>query len=233
MYFDELRDVVVERMAELDNRVAATDGNASRGNELILTRMKSSYRRLHGLVRRENPARVAKLQSFTYTADAEYIDLSSVPSPSLKHADILGLYDMRDPTAPIPLDQVTDTEFDAWLATGRLSGRRVGQYGYFVDGTTRLFLLPTPSEAVTVRARYATAPDLSALTTSTWAATAPDELPDEHHELIGLETAISFLSETMDPPSSLIKERDSALQAFLEWASGDRMMGKRRIIEVE
>lgn len=227
--FQALRDVVLERMGEYSNQAAASATEGEIGDATILTRMLDVYRDLHRRACERAPDRFTSYQTFSYTANAEYVSLASVPSPSLRYASILGLYEMVD-DEPVPLLALSQAEYERYLSSGSLPSERMGDYAYYIDNYN-LHLLPKPNAAVSIRARYV--PELTlSITTSTWGSNSPDEFPDKFHSFIALETAIRFLAERDGVPVALERERAETMTTFLRWAADDRRPGTRRVIEV-
>ena len=233
--WEELRGVCVEKMAEYESQAAAANTETAYDDDTILKRMLEKYVHLFAVAKEKNVRRFVEKQSFVYPSDTEYVDLATVPSPSLEYADVQGLYDITGQYAenPAPLSEMSEAEYDHYLVGGSAGNGQ--SWHWFIDGND-LHLIPRPKAATTLRCRYVVEPTVTGITTGAgnWgdADQTPDKFPSRYHPLIAIEAALSFLRVSGDGPQGLQDERNELLDSFIKWASGGRRQGRRYVREI-
>lgn len=232
MNYSEIRDETIRYLGEYHNQAVASSSFSSYTDTTVLERIKRCYKRVRREAVKRGPEHFTKLQSFTYAAEAEYIDLSTVPTTSMKFAQILELQEYTNANVPSAMKALQRLEFEKYINRGSIAGVIDSQWCYYVEGF-QLYLIPRPASARTIRAKYIQELDLAAVTTSNWTSNSPAELPDEHHDLIAIEAAASFFMERGGIPPDLRDERNRQTQALIEWAADDRDPSTRRVVEVD
>lgn len=224
----DLRDRVVEALGEFDDQAAAGTVGATYADALIYKRMGEKYAQLVTKASRKDPTKFASVQAFTYTADAEYVDAEALPPESLRWRRIIRLEDRTRSDYPVVIKAMSEREWRGTIdpfATFVSPADRV----YFLQGE-RLHLWPKPVSALSLVAVYVPATERP---TTDDSADEPLLLPDEYHELIALEAAISFRGAFGDVTQELLLERQELHKDFMAWASGSLEAGPRYVHEVE
>lgn len=234
MNYKELGDRCLEALGEYDNRVAASATTSRRAPSVILQRLKFAYIRLRGRVIQRAPRLFTLSQSFEYTSGARSINLDTVPSPSLKNARIFAVFIEHSNEHLTPVEKMTSTMFEHYEMGGGFIGLGV-QHAYYILGD-QMFLVPLPHTAVPMRVHYIPELNLDSVVaesdgTGTWTSLEPDEFPEEHHEIIALEAALSMMREGQ-AVSGVREERDELLRDLYIWATQDRAPGRRQVSEI-
>lgn len=222
MNFGEIRNRIVQHLGEYQAGAAEASGVASLTDTTIYERITDAYRDLIEEVANTSPERVLTTASISYPANTESVALAA----GLVSRDIRTI-ERLDGSDYIPIDQITLFQDERMRQTeeGPAGGGR--DYGWRVEGGTTLFLMPKPTSALTLRARYV--PAQTAITTGD-SASSPTLLPVEHHPLIAAMAALSFKRE-VGPMPELQAERDERARRFRAWASRTPRSGPRFVRE--
>lgn len=228
MNYGQIRDRIVQRMAEYRTGAAEADGAASISNTTIYSRITDVYRELLDLAGERDATKVADVVSFSYAANSDSIDINAVPTPSLWTRPILQI-ERSQGTDFWPMFEVTQSQFrnarrESFVPAQ--SAERMASYAWYREGKL-LYLQPVPPETLTLKATYI---PLQAEITTADSASSPDKIPAEHHPLISLMVAVEFLREVKSP-RDLIEETSGKMQRFLRWASGVERGGPRLVRE--
>lgn len=224
MNFGEIRDRIVQHLGEYQAGAAEAAASATFTDTTIYGRITDAYRDLIEEIAARTPERLVTVATIAYTADAESVSLAA----GLQNRDIRSLEQLSG-TDYVPLDHVTLHQDEASRqseAGPRVSGR---SYGWRVEGGTLLYVMPKPTAALTLRARYI--PAQAAITTGDSAA-LPSIVPVEHHPLIAAMAALTFKRE-VGPMPELQRERDERMARFLRWAAETPRTGPRFVRETE
>ena len=224
----QLRDKVVRLLAEYRNGVAEADGNATHAVETIYATMTTVYRELVARVARGHAEQIADIMEFTYDANEEYVDLATVDVDVdlTQVVALLSLMTIENGKPGCPLVEITARQYRAYVAGGDIAAldESLSDYAYFVQ-KNRLYVLPMPTRALTLRASYVAA--VADLDDGTDAGNSPDLIPAQHHDLIAYLTADGLRGET-DQLSRMQRDILSSKQReFNLWADGAGRAGTR------
>lgn len=222
MNFGEIRNRIVQHLGEYQAGAAEAAGVASLTDATIYERITDAYRDLIEEVANITPERVLTTAAITYTANAESVALAA----SLVGRDIRTIERLVG-SDYVPLDHVTLFQDERARQDEEGPGGRGRSYGWRVETGTTLFIMPKPTETLTLRARYVPA---QAAITTTDAASTPSLLPVEHHPLIAAMAALSFKRE-VDSMPALQAERDERMRRFRTWVSRTPRTGPRFVRE--
>jgi hypothetical protein len=212
-----LRNKVMQLLAQYNRGVAVSSAAADVAGQTVYDRLVDAYRDLVDDVAVRQGELVCDMQDFTYAAGSEYVDLHTTPATSLWQRRIVSLVrkynDERRPLLRLSREQceegdcvVEDSEYE---------------YGFHVQNRN-LFVLPKPTEALTLRALYV--PKIAALTFVGDGTgddiEEPSLLPEEHHDLIAHKAALSFKGEASLDLGALEKAVHAKTVRFNLWAGG-------------
>lgn len=224
MIFSDIRNRIVQHLGEYQAGAAEAAAAATFTDATIYERITDAYRDLIEEIAARTPERLVTTATIAYTASAESVSLAT----ALQYRDIRSLEQLVG-TDYVPLDQVTlyQDERSRQSESGpRVSGRA---YGWRVEAGTLLYVMPIPTDALTLRARYIPA---QAAITTTDAASTPVIVPTEHHPLIAAMAALTFKRE-VGPMPDLQRERDERMARFLRWAAETPRTGPRFVKETD
>lgn len=226
-----LRDTIVERLAEYNAGAAAAAGTTSVSDAVIYKRMTRSFRKMLNQLAAKNPIKVTSLQAgIAYASGTE----SQALPAGLQFRPIFGIERLLvsgDYEPLTQLEQYQDERSRAPYVSFPLStsyGWMGSTYGYKIENTL-LYVLPKPTEALTLRAKYLA--DVADLTPADIAGTPPF-IPSEHLDALALEAACSLLRE-VGGNASLEMELADLWKEFLDWAARDPKTGPRFVRETQ
>jgi len=231
--YSAIRSRVIERMAEYHAGAAETPGTGSTiSGQTIYDRMSEVIRDMLDEISRLDNAKILTSTTMTYTANAESMALPA----GVIGRDISTVERQVNIVAPLrydPLRAMTLSQNQAALRYGELpvldSDAPWSGYGYYIEGQSSIYVVPTPTFGLTLRIRYIAA--FADLVNTTDDNNSPTLIPEEHHGTIALETALRFLRET-GTPASLEREFNGRWQKFLQWAAVSPKQGPRTVREV-
>ena len=226
MLWGEIRDRVVERLAEYQAGAAEASGNGTFATATLYKRISTAYRRMLRHLARTAPNKVSKLSdTFTYASASESITMPD----QLRYRDIFSL-ERAVGSSWEPIENVTDWQEQqsrinsTWVTAVDVPTRT--SYGYREE-MDRLYVVPAPQESLTLRARF-----FGPVTTLTEANKddTPIVIQEEHHDLLALLAARSLMGETRSN-EELEKEFRDGWEDFNAWCTGSPKRGPRFIHE--
>jgi hypothetical protein len=230
MTWGEMRTRVVERLGEYTAGLAEAAGNTSVAESVLYSRLTASYRRMIDVLAAKNPIKVTSLQTVAYAASTESVALPA----GLQFRPIFGIERLLSSGDYEPLEgmeQYQDERSRAPFTSFPLStsyGWMGSTYGYKIENTL-LYILPKPTEALTLRVKYCAA--VATLTVAD-AAASPSFIPVEHQEVLALDAAMSLLRE-VGGNETLERELMLLWKQFTDWATRDPKRGPRFVLETQ
>lgn len=222
MNWGEIRDLVVQRLSEYNAGAAASSSQATFTDATIYSRMGVIQRRLVRQIAERNEQKVATTSTVSYTADAEYVTLTTE-----KWRDVFSVERLLDTGTGKDYEQLD--EVNAWQAFRNAEALGMSdRYRYRIEND-RLYVMPRPKSTMTLRLRY-----LAELASPSAAqpTQVPSFIPSEHHEYLALCVARSFLNETTRN-ASLDQEYAELKADFDAWAAGKPKRGPRFVHEYD
>lgn len=233
MTFGEMRTRGIERMAEYHAGAAEVSTASSINGQTWYNRMASVMRDMHGLIQRRDPSKLITTANVTYPASTESVSLSVALTNRPIHT-VERRVNTSTPANYDPLRELDLEQMENALKYGELpqldEDAPWSNYGYYIEGGVTMYVVPVPASALTLRVRYTAG--LVTPTDGADDASNPVFIPEEHHELIALETALRFLRETGNNARALEDEKRESWAAFVEWATSSPKTGTRSVRHV-
>lgn len=220
----EIRDWTVQRMGEYQAGIAEADGAASMVNATVYSRVTDAFRRMLLEAFLIKPTKVGRRTSFAYAADAESVTLPA----AVKWRPVARVEQLLSGGTYEPLTQASE---DQERRTRQDIGGSIPMdtdYAWRIEADD-IWVFPEPTSALTLRVLYL--PEHVAITV-TDAAGVPSFIPAEHHMLIAMRAAISFLSET-SRSVTLAGELARREADFTSWATKEPHAGPSYVREYE
>ncbi len=218
-----MRDRVVQRLAEYNAGVTEAAAQATFTDATIYARISTAIRDAVDMIARIDPMKIAKLSTFTYAANSESVTLAA----ALKYRPIVGV-ERSLSTSPVRYERLDPlTRWQDETRDGYDYDDRDVPYGFRIERDL-IYVIPTPTQDLTLRARYVE--DFTELSSTTDQANTLDIIPGEHHEMIAVAAALSFLRET-NARASLEVDLAERRISFAKWAASQPKQGPRFVHE--
>lgn len=240
MTWEKLRKRALERMSEYSAGAAEHPLRSSMSAQTIYDRMIEVYRDIIGEVQQKSSDKLETTTTLAYPANAIS---TALPAVCLQRP-VLGVEWQINANGDVqPLQPITRAQLTNYLRDyGNQPGMLVQPFGdlwYFLENQTLIRIVPRPAQAMTLTIRYV--PGVADLVAPTFNADGtvnvigdgggtPDLLAEEHHALIALKTARSFLSE-VGSATKLDDEIAIKTISLMRWADASPQDGPRYVSE--
>jgi hypothetical protein len=225
-----LRNRLVMALGEFDSTTVAADGSATFDDvTVIYPRLAEKYRFLYRKALKNKPDRFVATQTFDYTANAESVNIDTLPTTSMRWRQLVRLENYENTTYPRIIRKLTEAQWRAFIADGSTAAPgTAGRWdaAYYLAGGL-LYLAPKPAAALTLRAHYL--PIVDTIDTGDPGNDSPLLFPEEHHEVIALEAAISL---SLSPSQGLLMEHARMYEEFMAWTTERDEVGTRYVHDV-
>lgn len=232
MKWSEIATRVIERMAEYRAGAAETPSLATIEPTTLYNRLTTTFQQLCGDIAKQDPKKIASLLTVAYPANTESVQFTA-GNAALKWRPIFSV-EMLNSTVGLyePLDNITDWQ-DRRSREWDYDGGNFPAYNRYAYRIERdlIYVQPQPPQDLTLRVRYQ--PSIATLTSGSDGNNVPDFIPEEHHDLIALKAAMSFLREA-PRNDNLERELADLDSKFQTWCTASpKQQGLRFVHEAD
>lgn len=181
-------------MGEYDNQAVAAEGTSFIDNATLYAEMAEVYRQLVEEIADTDASKVVKKQTVTYTADTESMDVTAFTTP-ISMTRIARVEDFQQVDYPIPMDRLTNHEYEEYLVNGALPDEGTGR-GWYLE-SDNLYVVPRPASDLDIRIVYV--PDIVEPTEANQDTTGPVLLPRRYYALLAADLAEVLAEGSVNP----------------------------------